>query len=388
MTKICVGIIGLGGAGRAHAMRFLQSKHVSEVRGYDTKEVDLGRLSRRVSVCHEFESFMSGVDAASICTPDSSHYDYIVKCLAMGKHVLVEKPMVGSYREARALQEVLRRYPHLKFAVHHQVRCVPAFQIAKRLIASKTLGDIFYIEANYWHDMRERSVAFDDWRMRGTGHSVIFGGACHPLDLVLHLFEGDNEVVEHKTYVSKNSFKEYPSYTSATTILKLRNNVVAKIHANNSVRFPGLYNLIVLGEKGSYIDGMLFKNGRFTNVLGSYNSYCDPWQKRRNWMAALWNWSKGAIDAYMVGGVASMLSKHPLFRMNPFSVYNHSRICEQIIDNFIAAILFGEPVLVGVNEGTMVVKLCEEFERDALAGTDGARGSRGSGVFQMPQLTV
>jgi hypothetical protein len=37
--NIKVGVIGVGGAGRAHSKRFLRNNHVEEVRGFDIKTI-------------------------------------------------------------------------------------------------------------------------------------------------------------------------------------------------------------------------------------------------------------------------------------------------------------------------------------------------------------
>jgi len=61
--------------------------------------------------------------------------------------------------------------------------------------------------------------------------------------------------------------------------------------------------------------------------------------------------------------------KHPDFgfRQYPLTVYNHDRACQVIIDNFVAAALGREEILVGYEDAARVIKLCEETEADGLA---------------------
>lgn len=354
MNKLCIGIIGLGGAGRAHAVRFQKNKMVREVIAYDPKESQM----RGVRACSNLDELLSEADAVSICTPDSTHFDYIVKCMNRGKHVLVEKPMVSSYTEAQALGATIRENPNLKFAVHHQMRFVPAFREAKKLIDRKELGSIFYMEANYWHDMRTRNTLYDDWRLKENGQSVIYGGACHPLDLLLHL--ADNEVVSHNTILNKNGYPDFPDdYTSATTLLRFSDNVVAKCHTNNCVVFPQVNNLIILGDKGTYIDGVLYKNDKFniSRILYENNSSVNSLKK--------------FIPEFPLRLFLNFLSRRQSFRANPFSVYNHNHACQVIVDNFITAVLKDELVLVGYEDGCRVIRLCQETEASGLASLNG-----------------
>lgn len=349
MKKINIGIIGVGGAGRAHAKRYKKNKFVDEVRGYDIKEIDFDAINMR----YDFNTFLDGLDAVSICTPDDTHYEYIVKCLEARKHVLVEKPMVASLDEAIKLKKTLSKYPDLKFGVHHQMRFVPAFQQAKKILNKNELGKVFYIEANYWHDMRERNTKFDNWRVKGKGQSVIFGGACHPLDLLMHLNGGD--ISEHQTLYSKNGYEDYPSsYTSATTILKFKDGVVAKCHTNNSVVFPQFNNLIVLGDKGTYIDGILYKNGLFSPA-----SYGNPRVKFKNFF------SIGFIEDMLV----RLLTKSRFFRQNPQTVYDHNGACEIIINDFVDSVANNKSPLVGYGDGFRVIELCEQIESTESTGS-------------------
>ena len=375
--ELNIGIIGLGGAGRAHARRFRRLPRIHRIFGYDVRPgaaTDAG--------CEEagsLDAWLSRVDAVSICTPDHLHLEGIVAALRAGCHVLVEKPMVASHAEALELESVLQAHPHLVFAVHHQMRHAPAFERAAELLASGQLGRPYYIEANYWHDMVQRSTMFDDWRMK-HGQSLIFGHACHPLDLIMHL--AGSEPVAHSTYLSKVGFDDYTAdYTSSTTIMQFPGGLVAKTHVNSCSVYPQYNNLIVLGDKGSYIDGILFRNGKFRQEAGFFR----PGQhdvglnivslRMPKWLVsfALNVYLRSISLAWRVwAGVMNLLSNklmsHPDFgfRHFPMTVYNHDGACQTMIDNFVSAIDGHEPVLVGFADAARVIRLCEATEADGL----------------------
>lgn len=373
-----IGVIGLGGAGRAHVRRFLRNPGVGRIVGYDIRPGAAAEAG-----CEEatsLEELLQRVDAVSICTPDHLHYEGIVAALRAGKHVLVEKPMVSSLAEAEALADVLKENGHLVFAVHHQMRHAPAFEAAKRVVEEGRLGRIFYIEANYWHDMADRSTMFDDWRIR-YGQSLIFGHGCHPLDLIMHLAGG--EPGRHSTYLSKVGFDDYPAaYTSATTTMAFDGGIVAKCHVNSCCAYPQYNNLVVLGDEGSYIDGVVYREGRFSMAAGFFR----PGQSQvglnivslrvpRRLVSLLFNvyvrsfeWLLRSFWALM-NPVAGRLMSHPDFgfRHHPMTVYNHDGACQTMIDNFVAAVLRGEPVLVGYDDAERVIRLCEAVEADGMS---------------------
>jgi len=377
LRKLNVGIVGLGGAGRAHAKRFRRNAGVGRIFGYDIKPgaaADAG--------CEEVNSLdelFRLVDAVSICTPDHLHLEGIVAALGSGCHVLVEKPMVASHAEALELEAVLQRHRDLVFAVHHQMRHAHAFEQAHQLLASGELGRPFYIEANYWHDMVDRSTMFDDWRMT-HGQSLIFGHACHPLDLIMHLAGAEPD--SHSTYLSKVGFDEYAAeYTSATTVMQFPGGLVAKTHVNSCAVYPQYNNLLVLGDKASYIDGILFRDGKFHQVAGFFR----PGQPHvglnivnfripARLISLVFNIYLRSISlawriwAAVMNPVTNRLMSHPDFgfRHYPMTVYNHDGACQTIIDNFVSAILGEEEVLVGFSDAARVIRLCEAIETDGL----------------------
>lgn len=381
---IDIGIIGLGGAGRAHARRFRRNKSVRRIVGFDIKPVVVDGVEQ----VSDLETLLAQVDVVSICTPDHLHLQDIIRCMEAGKHVLVEKPMVASHAEALALEQHLRMHPDLIFGVHHQMRHTPAFQKARELIASGALGKVFYLEANYWHDMKARSTMFDNWRME-HGQSLIFGHSCHPLDLLMHLLDG--EPISHTTYVSKIGFSEYATpYTSATTTMRFAGDVIAKSHVNSCCEFPQFNNLMVLGDRGTYIDGILYKDGKFKQVSDFFGkgsaslavNVVDikiPTRLVSFVFNAYLRTVNALLNAYLgtFNRLAKRLMSHPdfAFRQYPLTVYNHDGACQVMIDNFVAAVEGREPILVGYADAARVIKLCEDAELDGLRNQGEARAA-------------
>lgn len=364
--KINIGIIGLGGAGRAHARRFRNNSLVGKIVGYDLRD-DIA-IDQDIQIANSIETLLEQVDAVSICTPDHCHLKDIRTCLRAGKHVLVEKPMVASLDEAIELKSLLAEHPHQKFAVHHQMRHAPAFESVSRLVREGTLGRVFYIEANYWHDMTDRSTLYDDWRAR-EGQSLIFGHACHPFDLILNIV--GSEPTQHSTFLSKIGFDDYKAeYTSATTVMNFDNGTIAKTHVNSCCVYPQYNNLIVLGDKGTFVDGVLFKNGKFTKLTDFYSPGKTSIQLNvvevkipRRLLSFLFKSYLGTMN-----WLASKLMSHPDygFRHYPMTVYNHDAACQTMIDNFIDSIARNTAVLVGFCDAERVIRICEEAEKDGL----------------------
>lgn len=377
--KLNVGIIGLGGAGHAHARRLNRNPHVGKVFGYDIKKVD---DIENLTVVSSREELFKQVDAVTICTPDQDHLDGIIASLKAGKHVLSEKPMVASSEEVRKLAPYIKKYSNLIFGVHHQMRCTPAFWQARDLIRKGRLGKLFYIETNYWHDMRERAKQFDDWRQK-IGQSLIFAHACHPADLLMFLT--GQKPINHKTFVSKNSFSDYSAaYTSATSVLQFPDNLIGKMHVNSSCTFPQVYDLVIAGDKGTYIDGVLYTGKKgFEQVAGFFGD--NNWLETemiitkigipRKLLSLIINIYMRTLNLFIkvyiqIGSFLSLKLMREAdfgFRRYPLTAYNHDFACQFIIDNFIASVLGKEKVIANFDEAGRVIKLCEDLEKDGLA---------------------
>lgn len=55
-----------------------------------------------------WETFLQAVEAAYVCSPDRLHAEHALKCLQAGRHVLVEKPVLGFDDVAQAALSVRR----------------------------------------------------------------------------------------------------------------------------------------------------------------------------------------------------------------------------------------------------------------------------------------
>ena len=94
-----IGIIGLGGAGRAHFQRFRRNPAVRRIVGYDIRPEAAAEAG--CESAGSLEELLAQVNAVSICTPDHLHLEGIIAALQAGRHVLVEKPMVASHEEPK-----------------------------------------------------------------------------------------------------------------------------------------------------------------------------------------------------------------------------------------------------------------------------------------------
>jgi predicted dehydrogenase len=86
------------------------------------------------------------VEAVAVATPVTTHGPLAAAALRAGKHVLVEKPMALSAREAEDLVRLAERAGRTLMVDHTFIYSSPIRKI-KELIDSGELGDVFYVDS-------------------------------------------------------------------------------------------------------------------------------------------------------------------------------------------------------------------------------------------------
>jgi predicted dehydrogenase len=199
LQPIRIGIAGTGFAGRFHLENFPQS-------GAQVVGVTSARPESRdqFAAKHGLRSFASvaemlpEIDVLDICTPPSSHSQYILEAAAAGKHVIVEKPLTGfygspeHYDKRQMLEGVIEEVRRLRDAVGaagitlgYAENFVYAPSIQKeREIVEKTRAQILRLVGEESHS-GSHSPVYGIWSVQGGGSLIAKG--CHPLGAILYL---------------------------------------------------------------------------------------------------------------------------------------------------------------------------------------------------------
>jgi len=192
MKKVKIGIIGIGGMGQAHANVIKQIEEAELVAVCDTEET----RAKQVAEQHAVKYFTdhrklidSGItEAVIIATPHYFHPEIAVYAMEKGLHVLSEKPIAVTVKQADAMVEAAKKTGRV-FAVMYQMRNRGLFIAAKQIIADGRLGEIKRtLLSNPWY----RSQAYYDsglWRAtwKGEGGGVLINQAPHMIDIFIML---------------------------------------------------------------------------------------------------------------------------------------------------------------------------------------------------------
>ena len=127
----------------------------------------------------------SNAELVIITAPNSAHYELAAECLAAGRHVVLEKPMVNTFAEGQALIRLAAENRRL-LSVFHNRRWDSDYLTLKQLLADGVLGDPRLLISR-WD--RYRPQVRDRWRENpGAGAGIWYDLGAHLLDQALTLF--------------------------------------------------------------------------------------------------------------------------------------------------------------------------------------------------------
>ena len=157
------------------------------------------------------------IDAVVIATPVSTHYDFAIRSLESGKHILVEKPLARSVEEVEHIGRVGSKHGKVAM-VGHTFLYNAAVRYVKELIDSGKIGDIRYIYSQRLNLGRIRSDVDALWNFAPHDISIIqyWLGDPQPLSVVRRGVAYIQKDIEDVVFLN----------------IKYLNNVMANIHVS------------------------------------------------------------------------------------------------------------------------------------------------------------
>ncbi len=143
-----VGVIGCGYWGPKLARNFHELPEAELAWVSDLRQDRLDHMRERYpqvrATQNHRELLNSDVEAVVVATPVSTHHALALEAMQAGKHVLIEKPIAASVKEAQDIVSEGERLGRVVM-VGHTFEYNPAVEAMKDIIASGELGEIYYI---------------------------------------------------------------------------------------------------------------------------------------------------------------------------------------------------------------------------------------------------
>lgn len=145
------------------------------------------------------------IDIIDICTPNFLHPEIAIAAAKAGKHVICEKPLANSLKEAKAMLKAVED-AGVKHMCGFSYRFAPAIQSIKNMIDKNELGEIFHFRAAYQQDWIVDPDFPMVWRLKKkhTGSGALGDIGAHITDLCQFLVGDVSEVTSAmETFIKK-----------------------------------------------------------------------------------------------------------------------------------------------------------------------------------------
>lgn len=222
MKSVNVGVIGVGAMGQNHVRVYSKIKNANLLAVSDLMKGTLAEVSKEYNTVGyvDYDNIleMPEIDAVSVCVPTTYHYEVVMKAIAQGKHVMVEKPIAFTLDEAKEMVDAAED-AGVKLATGHVERFNPAVLEAKRLIDEGVIGEVVSASA-------KRVGPFPP-RIKDVGVTIDL--AIHEVDIMFYLFDSPVS----RVYANMGSRLEKCEYEDhAELMMKFESGTVGVLETN------------------------------------------------------------------------------------------------------------------------------------------------------------
>jgi predicted dehydrogenase len=213
MSATTIGVIGCGYWGPNLLRNFVENEAAQLRWICDLDEARVAAMGRRYPSAHTTSNYRKllddpELDAVAVVTPVATHFQIAKEALSAGKHVLVEKPLTATAREAEELIELAARN-HRTLMVDHTFVYTGAVRKMKEILTSGELGDLLYFDSvrinlglfqrdiNVLWDLAPHDLSIMDYLIERQPEGVSALGSCHiepgieNIAYLMMLFPGD-----------------------------------------------------------------------------------------------------------------------------------------------------------------------------------------------------
>jgi predicted dehydrogenase len=341
MDKVRLGIIGMGNIGKYHA-GYLLDKKISRcelVAVCDAVTAPLDKY-KPLKIFNDGEKLIKSgdVDAVIIATPHFQHTTLGIAALKNGVHAMVEKPISSHKADAEKLIAAHKKHFKVVFAGMFQLRVEPRYLKIQKLIRGGDLGEIVRVNWINTDWFRTKSYyASSGWRAtwKGEGGGVLLNQCLHNLDTLQWLCGMPARV---RGFCQLGRFHQIEVEDNVTTYLEWSNGSTGTFISSTG-EAPGTNRLEIIGTRGK----LVLENNRLMFI-------------------------RNKVDMIEFSRTATQGFAKPDESIEEIPFDNASIPHATMVQNFVNAILDGEPLIAPGEEGIHSVELANSMIFSSLLG--------------------
>jgi len=187
-----IGLIGAGSMALVHYDQLMATRRVAIAALADPSKKAIAQFHKErpdTESTPDYTDYREMVkqeklDAVAVVSPHAFHYEQTSHCLGKSLHVLCEKPLTASVREAKLLIRKAKTKERV-LLVGYQRHYQPIFRYMRERIASGAIGPIQYVQATQAQEWLRLTKG--TWRQRKESAIAgqLFDSGNHLIDIVL-----------------------------------------------------------------------------------------------------------------------------------------------------------------------------------------------------------
>lgn len=251
--KLNIGVIGLGLIGSLHARIFHELPNANLVGVVDVDEARARNFASRFS-CEAYRDYQDllrhpDLEAVSICVPEEHHVAPAVAAARAGKHILIEKPIAKTIKEALEIESAAKT-ACVRFMVAHVLRFDPRYVQLHDAIVRGDIGEPINLR------LKRNNPIMSAQRLKGRVSLLHFLGV-HDIDLIRWYASADVTQVYAQKVSKLNA--SIGCEDSIIAVFNFANGAIGSVELSWALpnNIPsGIYSTAeVIGTKGAgYID--------------------------------------------------------------------------------------------------------------------------------------
>ena len=321
-SAVRIGIIGLGNIAKQHIAN-ITAQLVTQCEITALCSRNQTELTEQLKAQHftDYKLLVDSglVDTVLIATPTFSHFEIAKYALSKNIHVMLEKPIALSSYQGEKLIECAGR--NTKFALMLNQRTDPTYIKIKQIVDSGVLGEItrtHWTMSNWFRP--EIYFQVSDWRAtwKGEGGGLLVNQCIHNLDIFQWICGLPKQL---QATCEFGKYHDIEVEDEVTAVLRYGNNATGVFVASTG-ESPGVNRFDIIGDRGS----LHFDNGQLKQMLNNQSTaeFCRTTED-------------------MFGTPDSVTSEIVINeKVNQHAI---------VMNNFVQAILFDEPLLVTAKMG-------------------------------------
>ena len=262
---IRIGLVGAGQRGQQHLDSYQQVPGAEIVAIADIDEALAQRVATRYKIPHVYTDYRGllqrdDLEAVDICLHNNLHRPVTVAAMEAGKHVYCEKPMAGSYTDARIMYEAAQALGR-KLSIQLFTLFRPETRAAKLLIDGGHLGELYHARST---GFRRRGRPYVDGygtatfvqKRHAAGGALYDMGVYHIAGLLYLLGNPEVTRITGKTYQKtamdpkRQTSSGYDVEELALGFVHFTNDITLDIIESWAVHLDGFEGSSVVGTLG------------------------------------------------------------------------------------------------------------------------------------------